>query len=176
MTLLKYTEAEGWDVRYTKTVVEVVPVVVDGEEGWGFGVVRVSSIGIGDVGEEGVAGDGEVSKQVEDDRVDVLDCEVAGEGVSMVLSARDVLDHHGLLKVCEIMRPAGLAAGEVFLCEEVLEGVVVSEEREGLASLEVVAEGMEGIDDSKEFQLMNGVVAFCRGEFTGFKADGVAIL
>jgi len=46
MTLLKYTEAEGWDVRYTKTVVEVVPVVVDGEEGWGFGVVGVSSIGI----------------------------------------------------------------------------------------------------------------------------------
>ena len=81
-------------------VIEVVPVVFDGEEGWGFGVLGVSNIGIGDVGEEGVAGDSEVSKQVEDNKVDILDGEVAGEGVSMVLGAGDVHDLHGLHKVC----------------------------------------------------------------------------
>lgn len=80
------------------------------------------------------------------------------------------------MEVSEILSPAGLAAGQILLGEDILEGVMVSEEGELLAAIEVVPEGAEGIDDCKELQLVDRVVFLGTVELAGFIGDRVAIL
>ena len=46
------------------------------------------------------------------------------------------------------MRPTGLAAGEITLAEEILDGVVIGDKSEVLAALEVMAEHLDGMDCS----------------------------
>ena len=46
------------------------------------------------------------------------------------------------------MRPTGLAAGEIALAEEILDGVVIGDQSEVLAALEVMAENLDGVNCS----------------------------
>jgi hypothetical protein len=57
------------------------------------------------------------------------------------------------------------------LSEEVLEAMVVSVEGEMLASLEVMAEDFDGVDDGKKFKFMDGIILLGRAELAGLVAD-----
>ena len=53
------------------------------------------------------------------------------------------------------MGPAGLAARQVFLGEEVAEVVMVGLDGEVFAAFEVVAVDLDGVNDGEEFLLVN---------------------
>ena len=89
----------------------------------------------------------------------------------MVIRARAVNDGHVGLVGSKLLRPTGLTAGEVALAEEVLDGVVIGDEGEVVATLEVVAEHLDSMDSSEELLLMDGVVPLSSGELAGLIAD-----
>jgi hypothetical protein len=94
----------------------------------------------------------------------------------LVVSAFLVVDGHVGLVGCQVLSPASLAAGEVTLGEKVLEAVVVSVEVEVLASLKVVSEDLDSVDDGQHFQLMDRVTFFSWGQLAGLVADGLRAL
>lgn len=71
------------------------------------------------------------------------------------------------------MGPASLTAGEILLGEEVTEAVVVGVESEMLATLEVMAEDLDRVDDGEEFLLMDGVVLLGRRQLAGLVTNGL---
>ena len=89
----------------------------------------------------------------------------------MVIRARAVNDGHVGLVGSKLLRPTGLTAGEVALVEEVLDGVVIGDEGEVVATLEVVAEHLDSMDSSEELLLMDGVVPLSSGGLQGPIAD-----
>ena len=76
----------------------------------------------------------------------------------MVILPAAINDAHVGLIGGKVLGPTGLAAGEVFLGEEVSKAVMVGVEGEMQATLKVVAENLDGVDDGKELKLMDGVV------------------
>jgi hypothetical protein len=121
--------------------------------GVGVGVVRIFSVGTLDVLQDGVIEGDVVGGQ---QKVELM-LQVGGDGqgaearesIGLVGISRLVDDLHVGLKVGQFLRPASLAAGEVSLSHQVLEGVVVSEDGEVLASLKVVAEDLQSVDDGE---------------------------
>lgn len=81
-----------------------------------------------------------------------------GEGVGLVVSSWAVGNGHVGLVCGEVLRPAGLATREVTLAEEVLDGVVVSDESEVLAALEVMAEYLDSMDSCQELLFVDGII------------------
>lgn len=59
------------------------------------------------------------------------------------------------------------------MAEEILDGVVISDQSEVLATLKVMAEDLDGVDCSKELLFVDGVIAFCGSKFPGFVANGL---
>ena len=53
---------------------------------------------------------------------------------------------------------------------------MVGVEGEVFAAFEVVAERLEGVDDCKQFQLMDGVILLCWRELAALIAHGVFFL
>ena len=95
------------------------------------------------------------------------------ESIGVVFRSFAVDDGHVGLKRREILGPASLAAGEVTLGEEVLERMVIGVESEGLATFQVVAENLDGVDDGEEFLFMDGVILLGGGELARLIADGL---
>ena len=88
----------------------------------------------------------------------------------MVVRAGAVNDGHVGLVGGQLLRPTGLTTGEVALAEEVLDGVVVGDEGEMLAT-EVVAEHLDSVDCSEELLLVDGVVPLSCRDLAGLVAD-----
>ena len=89
----------------------------------------------------------------------------------MVDRTRAVNNGHVGLVSSKILGPTSLAAGEVTLAEEILDGVVIGDQSEVLAALKVMAENLDGVNSSKEFLFVDGVIPFSCSEFPGFVAD-----
>lgn len=53
---------------------------------------------------------------------------------------------------------------------------MIGEDSEGLASLEVVTEDLDGVDDGEEFLFMDGVILFGGGKLARFVADGLGTI
>ena len=69
------------------------------------------------------------------------------------------------VKVCQVYKPAGLSAVEILGLAEVSEIFMVGEDLyRKRGSSKVVAPCLQGIDDSKEFPVVNIIVAFGREE------------
>ena len=157
---------------HTNAVTEVVQTVSTlGDPDWKFGgkVEGVGGIGGGDGGGQGRCENLEGGAEVKG-------MELAREGVSTILFSGQVADFHVGLEVHESLKPASLAARQLFLPEEILEGVMVGVQSEMLAAFKVMAEDLEGMYDSQQFQLMHGVVGFCRRQLATVKADGMLVL
>jgi hypothetical protein len=172
MELVKDPGTKGRGVGDADSVLEV-PVVVTAVK-----IARAAEVGVAvewvirvgklDVVQERVVDGDVIGRQ----QVAELLLEVRGEvgraeareSVGLVGSSRLVDDLHVGLKVGQLLRPASLTTGEVSLSHQVLEGLVVSEDSEVLASLKVVAEDLQGVDDGQEFLFMHRVVLLCRAE------------
>ena len=76
----------------------------------------------------------------------------------MVDRTRAVNNGHVGLVSSKILGPTSLAAGEVTLAEEVLDGVVISDKSEVLAALKVMAEDLDGMDSCQELLFVDGII------------------
>ena len=81
---------------------------------------------------------------------------------------------YGEVEVGEKEGPTGLAMGEFLFSAEVRDIIMVSPDFEGLfVAFEVVAEVFKGVDDGKEFFVMNVVIEFSLIEGLGEKGNWV---
>ena len=97
----------------------------------------------------------------------------AGQSVSMVVDATAVLDVHDWLVGSKSLCPACLAVGEITLCEEVFERVVVSQNRKASAAIQVAAEVADSMDNSEELPLVHRVIALVFVELSRLISDGL---
>ena len=97
----------------------------------------------------------------------------AGEGIWACKKLSWDVDHFQI-KVSKVDEPAGLSTIEGLGGTEVGEVFMVSEDlyRER-GSVEVVSPGFQGMNDTKEFSVVDVVVSFCRGERLGEVGTGV---
>jgi hypothetical protein len=89
----------------------------------------------------------------------------------LVVRSTLVDDLHVRLEVSQLLGPAGLAAGQIPLGEEVLEGVMVGVDSEALAAFQVMSEDLDGVDDGEKLLLMNRIILLSRGQLARLIAN-----
>ena len=166
--VMKNTEAKGLILGDAEAGADVEQAVVLADEGraLGDGVQWVVGVGGSDfVQERGVRDEGGCGEGVERGGGRGRVVRAAGQGVGTVHGARAVLDVHQGGEGGELLQPTAKTASERALLEEGLEGLVVGVNSEG-AVVEVVAPGVDGMDDGEQLLLAGGVVGFVGVVFT----------
>ena len=104
-----------------------------------------------------------------------VEVRMAGEHVQTGQeAARDMDDFQ--IEFCKVEQPACLATVEVLCLMEICQVLVIREDLDGEErSIEIMSPGFQGVDDRKEFLVIDVIISFCGDEQLGQIGTGMPI-